>query len=85
MDDLIAGIKGQTPVVPKGKKYWYFKNMTMTLKNYYRKRQRKEGEELPDFHDGQLKKIFKALSTDEFIYTIFGLPMYSIPYDIGNS
>jgi hypothetical protein len=66
VDGLMTSIKGVKPLKPKGKKLWHQKNLTITLGKYYKKRYRHEEEELPDFHDVQLEKIFTALTDEEW-------------------
>ncbi|MDE2028469.1 MAG: hypothetical protein KGK03_01925 [Candidatus Omnitrophica bacterium] len=66
VDELMSSIKGVQPLKPKGRKLWQQKSLTMTLQNYYKKKYRNEREEFPDFHDVQLKKIFTALSDEEW-------------------
>jgi hypothetical protein len=66
VDDLMASIKGLKPLKAKGKKLWDQKRLTITLDKYYRKKHRLIQEELPDFHDVQLAKIFTALTDAEW-------------------
>jgi len=66
VDGLMASIKGVAPIKPKGKKLWHHKDLTSTLEQYYKKKRRHEQEELPDFHDVQLGKIFVALTDEEW-------------------
>jgi hypothetical protein len=66
VDGLMSSIKGINPFKPKGKKLWHQKNLTITLDKYYKKKCRYEQEELPDFHDVQLKKIFTSLTDEEW-------------------
>ena len=66
MDGLMSSIKGMKPLKPRGKKLWYYKNLTITLEKYYKKKYQHEQEEFPDFHDVQLGKIFSALTEDEW-------------------
>ena len=61
MDDLMNKIGGTPPVEVKGKKYWHLNTLKIKLGNYYKRRCDLSEEELPDFHDRHLKKIF-----DEF-------------------
>jgi len=62
----MSSIKGVSPIKPKGKKLWHQKNLTITLEKYYKKKCRNEQEELPDFHDVQLEKIFTPLTDEEW-------------------
>ena len=66
VDELMSSIKGVSPIKPKGKKLWHQKNLTITLEKYYKKKCRNEQEELPDFHDVQLEKIFTPLTDEEW-------------------
>jgi len=66
VDRLMTSIKGVRPLKPKGKKLWQFQNLTITLEKYYKKKYRYEQEELPDFHDVQLGKIFSPLTDEEW-------------------
>ncbi len=67
VDSLMQGIVGKAPAKPKGRKLWSQKKLTATLRNYYRKKRDEGLEEFPDFHDVQLKKIFKSLSHEEWL------------------
>ena len=66
VDRLMTSIKGVPPLKPKGRKLWQHKNLTITLEKYYRKKSRHEEEEFPDFHDVNLRKIFTALTDEEW-------------------
>ncbi|MBI4309508.1 MAG: hypothetical protein HY591_04165 [Candidatus Omnitrophica bacterium] len=66
VDALMNEIKGQAPGRNKGRMLWGQKRLTITLRNYYLKKRRLEEEEFPDFHDVQLKKIFKSLTAQEW-------------------
>ncbi|MBF0504640.1 MAG: hypothetical protein HQL14_06005 [Candidatus Omnitrophica bacterium] len=66
VDGLMSSIKGQPPFKSRGKKLWHHKNLTITLEKYYKKKYLHEQEEFPDFHDVQLKKIFTALTDEEW-------------------
>ena len=65
IEELISEIKDKEPLVKKGKKYWEAKRMRTTLGNFYKKKKRYYAEELPDFHDANLKKIFIYIPTEE--------------------
>ncbi len=66
VDGLMTSIKGVKPQKARGKKLWHQKNLTITLDKYYKKKYQHEQEELPDFHDVQLAKIFTSLSDEEW-------------------
>jgi len=66
VDALMSSIKGAKPLRAGSKKLWQHKNLTITLQKYYKKKYRDEKEEFPDFHDDQLKKIFTALTDEEW-------------------
>ncbi len=66
VEGLMASIKGIPPLKPKGRKLWHFKNLSMNLEKYYKRKCRNEEEEFPDFHDVQLGKIFTALTEEEW-------------------
>jgi hypothetical protein len=67
VDELICDIKEKAPLVAQGKRYWEAHRMKTTLRNFYKKKMKSYAEELPDFHDSNLKKIFNfhALSPRE--------------------
>ncbi|MDE1921596.1 MAG: hypothetical protein KGJ09_10110 [Candidatus Omnitrophica bacterium] len=67
VDELMSSIRGLAPLKATGRKLWQQKNMTMTLRNFYKKKQRHEREEFPDFHDVQLGKIFTSLTEQEWL------------------
>ena len=59
VDKLMTEIKGKPPLVKTGRKYWHFKTAKTTLKNFYKKKLRYSAEDFPQFHDANLKSIFK--------------------------
>jgi len=63
VDGLLAEIKDKEPLVKKGKPYWEAKRMSISLKNFYKKKRRSYAEEFPDFHDSNLKRIFVVLDS----------------------
>ncbi len=67
VSDLMASVAGKEPLSVKGMKHWHFKNIKITLNNFYRKKREFWAEQFPDFHDGNLKKIFSADSSGENI------------------
>ena len=67
VDGLMNGLKGKPPLYKKVRKLWDQKKLTVTLKNYYRRKRQLEQEEFLDFHDVQLAKIFKPLSPEEWL------------------
>ena len=58
VDELMRDISHKAPLVQKGKKYWPASRLRSTLKNYYKRKKRFHAEDLPDFHDMNLKAIF---------------------------
>ncbi len=66
VDHLMAEIKGKPPLKRSGRKLWSQAKSRMTLAKYYAKKQSGR-EDLIDFHDVGLHKIFKALSQEEWI------------------
>jgi len=57
----MVSIKGKTPPVTSGKKYWESSKIKMKLKTFYHRKRRNFAEGFPDFHDPQLERIFKPL------------------------
>ena len=66
VDALMAQIHGKLPLKKAGRKLWSQAKSKMTLAKYYSKKQSGR-EDLIDFHDVQLNKIFKSLSHEEWI------------------
>ncbi len=62
VQELMGEIKNKEPLVKQGKKYWQACRMSTTLKNFYRQKKRSYAQDLPDFHDTNLKKIFTSAS-----------------------
>ena len=58
VDSLMKSIQGQPPVVSRGRKYWGLKSLKITLRNFYKKKHELRAEDFPDFHDGNLIRIF---------------------------
>jgi len=59
IEEVMNDIKNKAPKVESGSKYWQASKMRVTLKNFYKKRQTSCAEDFPDFHDVNLKRIFK--------------------------
>ncbi|MBF0489263.1 MAG: hypothetical protein HQL15_01415 [Candidatus Omnitrophica bacterium] len=64
---MMTVIKGKPPLRRRGRKLWNHKKLTITLEKYYRRKKALEQEEFLDFHDLQLKKIFKSLASEEWL------------------
>ncbi len=65
VSELMASVAGKDPIASKGVKHWNFKNIKVTLNNFYKKKREFWAEQFPDFHDGNLKKIFTATPEGE--------------------
>ncbi|MCB9757860.1 MAG: putative zinc-binding metallopeptidase [Candidatus Omnitrophica bacterium] len=65
VSDLMKGVIGKDPALPKGVKHWHVKNIKVTLNSFYKKKREFWAEEFPDFHDENLKKIFNVNSDTE--------------------
>lgn len=65
VDHLMKGLRGKAPIVTANKKYWYFKKLKIVLERFYDRKMRLLAEELPHFHDGNLKKIFQEATDDQ--------------------
>jgi len=66
VNQLMESIKGKSPLKKRGRQLWSQAKSKMTLAKYYNKKQSTR-EDLIDFHDSQLNKIFKSLSPEEWI------------------
>jgi len=64
VEELINEIKDKKPLVKKGKKYWQASHIRATLANFYKRKKHCYAEELPDFHDANLKKIFTITTAE---------------------
>lgn len=60
VDELMTEVHQKPPAVPKGKKYWEASKIQKTLAKHYNIRKNTYAEGFPDFHDENLKKIFKV-------------------------
>lgn len=58
VDKLMKDIAGETPPKPAGRQYWKASTLRSTLRRFYRRRQHAEAENLPAFHDANLKRMF---------------------------
>lgn len=65
VSELMTSVAGKEPIASKGVKHWNFKNIKVTLNNFYKKKREFWAEQFPDFHDGNLKKIFTAEAQGE--------------------
>jgi hypothetical protein len=59
VDRLMKSIAGKRPSKPAGRKYWQAAKIRSTLRKYYQKRRHDEAENYPDFHDVNLKRMFR--------------------------
>lgn len=59
VDRLMKSIAGKRPAKPAGRKYWQAAKIRTTLRKYYQKRRHEEAENYPDFHDANLKRMFR--------------------------
>jgi hypothetical protein len=59
VDRLMKRIAGKRPPRPAGRKYWQAAKIRSTLRKYYQRRRDAEAENLPDFHDANLKRMFR--------------------------
>ena len=66
VDGMMKEIEGKPPVVKRGTKFWRLNSLKITLANFYKKKRVLLEEEFPDFHDGQLTKIFKSLDAKDY-------------------
>jgi len=58
VDLIMKSIRGKEQVMKSNQKEWRLSTLRMTLKNYYKRKRLEKAEEIPDFHDVFLKKIF---------------------------
>ena len=59
VNELMAALQGRTPLVLKGKKFWNLASLRISLKEFYKRKLQLRAEDFPEFHDGNLKKIFQ--------------------------
>ncbi len=60
VDELMKSVMNKDPIVAKGVKHWHIKDLKITLTNFYKKKREFWAEQFPDFHDGNLKRIFNS-------------------------
>lgn len=65
VSDLMKGVIGKDPASLKSVKHWNVKDIKVTLNSFYKKKREFWAEEFPDFHDGNLKKIFNVSADAE--------------------
>ena len=58
INQLISDISKKAPKKKHGSKYWSIKNMTSTLRTYYKRKREAYADTYPEFHDTVLLKIF---------------------------
>ncbi len=73
VDHVMHMIKGKPPLVKKGRKFWHYRTLKVTLENFYKKKKYYLAEDFPDFHDDNLKKIFaqKEQPEEGLLATVF--------------
>jgi hypothetical protein len=59
VDKLMASIAGKPPLRATGRQLWKITSIRSTLKRYYQKRRAAEAEDFPDFHDDNLRRMFR--------------------------
>lgn len=65
VDELMNNVKDKELLVKKGKKYWQASRIKAKLENHYKSKKRFHAEDFPDFHDANLKNIFKERSVGD--------------------
>ena len=59
VERLMQEIAGQPPLKKSGRKYWQAEKIRSSLRKYYQRRRRAEAENYPDFHDANLRRMFR--------------------------
>jgi hypothetical protein len=59
VDKLMAGIAGKPPLRATGRQLWKAATIRSTLARYYQKRREAEAEDFPEFHDDNLRRLFR--------------------------
>lgn len=59
VDRLMHGIAGQPPPKKTGTLHWQASRLRSTLRRYYQRRRHAEAENYPDFHDANLRRMFR--------------------------
>lgn len=59
VDRLMTEIAGQPPPPKKAVLHWQAAKIRTTLRRYYQRRRHAEAENYPDFHDANLKRMFR--------------------------
>jgi hypothetical protein len=58
VDALMKSIADQRPLKEAGRQYWKASGLRSTLRRFYKRRQHREAENLPAFHDANLRRMF---------------------------
>jgi len=64
IDAIMERVKKTTLVARKNRKLWHYKTVKSTLANFYKRKRHLRAEDLPDFHDNNLKRIFPFTAHD---------------------
>jgi hypothetical protein len=56
---LMTGIAGKPPLRASGRQLWKAATIRSTLARYYQKRRQAEAEDFPEFHDDNLRRLFR--------------------------
>ncbi len=62
IDTLMREIQGKAPVVKSANRYWRLSTLRLTLKSFYARKKQFWAEDLPDFHDANLRRMFEPFS-----------------------
>jgi hypothetical protein len=60
VDRLMASIAGKPPLRSSGRQLWNIGAIRSRLKRYYQKRRKTEAEDIPEFHDANLLRMFSG-------------------------
>jgi hypothetical protein len=58
VDELMRGLAGRRPPREAGRQCWKAATLRSTLRRFYKRRQHAEAENLPAFHDANLRRMF---------------------------
>ncbi len=64
IDEIMIKIRGKDPLIRSQNKFWRLSTLRMTLRSFYKRKRNFWAEDLPDFHDVNLRKIFMPFNAE---------------------
>ncbi len=64
VDHVMRAIANRPPINSRGRKFWRYQAIRSTLGRFYARKRKLRAEDLPDFHDNNIRRIFGSRQKD---------------------